>query len=508
MTNIHVNRTGSEIIHDPKTIGSINKKDGHTLKRKKSNLPGKLGYQTPEQDSSQGEEVKPKKLKPKWSVTCAVRNTSKLLNSSGSDFEDDGRDSFNTKSKLVQKSSKKKARHQSRTVHESKRNTSESADDKGQNIKITQAQKSNRTESVLGQQTEESKCESDIDSEAKALDKCEQSKQLRTSAFDVLMNSQRVQKLEGQRTDVSLEESQNTSTVMSETSNSCEIVDDKEMVQSKSNVIKSHVSMEDSPSDVINTNKSCETNAFDLLMKKGKSPSGADSQLQSEQDKLSENVDSSPKKKPKKKTFEFHLSIRASGKKDVEFLEECDNPSTDAVTCEKNVKGKRKKKRSEHGRDGSELVEGEGHEVIVTETFEEVVEVSKSKRGRKTTKVANEINTEADKIVTEERKKNEKKKRKSGKRSTSGTEKVNIVSNDASGSDISEPQCVKVAQSKSKNTKQQGKDDGGALEIKERKISKTRKRMKSDAVSSSTQLLSTECQETSVWYVYFALQKV
>lgn len=82
----------NEIIQDTKASGSICGNEGQTLKKKQCLLDGKLGYLAPKQDSSLEEELKSKQSKRKWSVTCAVRNTSKLLNSSGSDFEDDGKD--------------------------------------------------------------------------------------------------------------------------------------------------------------------------------------------------------------------------------------------------------------------------------------------------------------------------------------------------------------------------------------------------------------------------------
>ncbi|KAJ7362068.1 hypothetical protein OS493_013157 [Desmophyllum pertusum] len=107
-----VNKANNEVVQEPNTSGSISKKVGPTSKRKTSNLSGKLNHATctSDQESSHEEPVKPKQLKPKWSVTCAVRNSSKYLNSSGSDFEDDSKGVSNAKTKQTQKSGKKNAK--------------------------------------------------------------------------------------------------------------------------------------------------------------------------------------------------------------------------------------------------------------------------------------------------------------------------------------------------------------------------------------------------------------
>lgn len=518
-----VNKANNEVVQEPNTSGSISKKVGPTSKRKTSNLSGKLNHATctSDQESSHEEPVKPKQLKPKWSVTCAVRNSSKYLNSSGSDFEDDSKGVSNAKTKQRQKSGKKNAKSGSRSnggigAQESERNTSESADDKDSKSRAVHKQKSNTTKLVLDQHIEQHTETNKSDNESKASGRSkEKIKQTRTSAFDVLMKSQRVQKLEDQRTEMSLVEAPNTAIISSdsmlEISHSCEIVDDEETLKSKTNVTsqsKLPISMVDSSSDRITgkSSSSSETNAFDFLMKKGrlaKSPTSVDTQLESELDsEVPGNFEGSSKKKSKKKSFEFQLSIRASKKKDIEFSLESDYTSSD-VNCEDQSKGKSKQKTRKQKRDGLEVVEGQSDESFVSDKCEEVVGVSKSRRGRKKSKV----NADEDKAdislcevtATEERNKSVKKGRKAKRKSASGTAK-DVVANDEAEV---KPECVETAQNKRKKEKQQRKDHENIAEIKDKKVRKpTKKRMKSDAACDPPQSLSTESQETSVWYVH------
>lgn len=517
--NICVNKTGAGVVQEPNVSGPINKKDGHTSKEKTSDLVEKSssGYAL-----SQQESVKPKQSKPKWSVTCAVRNPSKYLNSSGSDFEDDCKAAFQTKTKQVQKCGKKKAKSESRShgqtgTQESERNVSESSGDKDKESNATHTDKSN-TSKLIDKHNEQCTEKIKLDDESKALGKSENSKQTRTSAFDVLMKSQRTQKLEDQRMDTSSMEATSTGVMssedISESSVSCEIVDVKETLQSKPNVInqsKLSTSMTNSSSDRNKTSNSSETNAFDFLMKKGrlgKSPSNMDSQPESEIDsKVLENPEGSLKKKSKKKSFEFKLSIRASKKKDVEFSLESDHASSDVVNSEEQSKSKSKKKTRKNKRARSELAEYGSDESFVSEKREEVVEVSKSKRGRKKSKVTSKED-QADISLLEvsptgEGNKSDKKESKSGRKRVSGTKKVAVVAIEDGDIEEIEPQCVETAQNKGRKAKQQRNDNENTEEVKGKKVIKPRKRMKSDAASLSPQSLSTECQETSVWYVIF-----
>ena len=466
------NKRENEIIQDTKASGSICGNEGQTLKKKRCLLDGKLDYQAPKQDSCLEEELKTKQRKHKWSVTCAVRNTSKLLNSSGSDFEDDGKDLFNAKNKLEQKSCKKKVRDKKRTAQECKGKISKLSDDKEKEIETSQVKHTGE------------KSQRNIDIEAKVpvtSGNSEQTKEFRTSAFDVLMNRQMVRKPEDDGPEVSVDEFQDASIeIISETSNSCDIVDCKDMFHSNSNVTKLSESRKDSSSDRNHFIKNTETNAFDVLMKKGKSPRKGDSQLQLEPDKLPQNFDGSPQKKPKKKSFEFHLSILGGRKKDVDFVTESDNLGTDVQNCERSVK--RKRKRRKPG-DGSELLESESDEAILSEISKEVVVVSRSKRGRQTSKVANEKHVEGDKVVMDEKGKSEKKGRRTGNRSTS------------TGSDLSYTLHVREARCGSEKKQQRGNNDVDAKEMKEKRNVKARKG--GDTASTQGQF-----QDKSPWYVH------
>ncbi|KAJ7362069.1 hypothetical protein OS493_013158 [Desmophyllum pertusum] len=281
------------------------------------------------------------------------------------------------------------------------------------------------------------------------------------------MKSQRVQKLEDQRTEISLVEAPNTAIISSdsmlEISHSCEIVDDEETLKSKTNVTsqsKLPISMVDSSSDRITgkSSSSSETNAFDFLMKKGrlaKSPTSVDTQLESELDsEVPGNFEGSSKKKSKKKSFEFQLSIRASKKKDIDFSLESDYTSGD-VNCEDQSKGKSKQKTRKQKRDGLEVVEHQSDESFVSDKCEEVVGVSKSRRGRKKSKVnANEDKADislCEVTATEERNKSVKKGRKAKRKSASGTAK-DVVANDEAEVNLSVLRQLKIKE-KRKNSK-------------------------------------------------------
>ncbi|XP_078347147.1 uncharacterized protein LOC144632387 isoform X2 [Oculina patagonica] len=512
--NIGVNKTETGVVQDQNVSGQNNKIEGHTSKEKTSDLAGKS---TSDHALSQEESVKPKQSKPKWSVTCAVRNPSKYLNSSGSDFEDEGKAVFKTKTKQVQKCGKKKAKSESRShgqtgTQESERDVSESAGDRDRESKATHTEKSN-TSQLTDKHNEHLTEKIKLDDETRALGKSENSKPTRTSAFDVLMKSQRTQKLEEQKTDTSLIETTSTCVMssedISENSVSCEIVDVKETLQSKSNVISQSTlstSMADSSSDRNKTSSSSETNAFDFLMKKGrlgKSPSNMDSQPESEIDSEAlENPEGSLKKKTKKKSFEFKLSICASKKKNVEFSLESDYASSDVVNSEEQSKSKSKKKTTKNKRARSALVEDASDESFVSEKCDEVAEVSKSKRGRKKSKVTSKED-QADislleVIPTGEGNKSDKKESKSGRKRVSGTKKVTAVANEDGDIEVIEPQCVETAQNKGRKAKQQRDDNENTEEVKDKKVRKPRKRMKSDTASLAPQSLSTEFQETSV----------
>ena len=505
-SNICVSKSKTAIVQEPQALCSVSSGDGQTSKTKTSNLSRKA---TSHHASFQEVLVKPKQLKPKWSVTCAVRNSLKSLNSSGSDFEDDGKSAFDINTIQVQKSGKKKAKNGSRNngknVLENEGNASESTDNGDKESEALTIRKSNLSKHVIekhiGQLSEKVKSHN----ESKASEKCEKPSQMRTSAFDVLMKSQRAQTLEDQRTDTFLVEASDTAIIASdstsEMSGSCEIVDNKGALQSKL---------------LASGDSSSETNAFDFLMRKGrfgKSPSSMDSQLESDLElKVLENQDCSSKQKPKKKSFEFKLSIRASKRKEAEFLLESDHASSDAVNSEEQSKSKNKRKTRKLQSAGIELVQCGSDESFVGDKCEEVVEVSKSKKGRKKSKVKSKICNEEDQTdvsllqmaVTKESNKSAQKKRKSRRKSTSTTAKVigSVVANE--GADVEEINCEPMdkTQIKGKRTKQQRKDnENNPTEIKDEKVQKAKKKRKSGVTSLPLESNSAERQQTSVWYV-------
>lgn len=466
--------------------------DSQTSKKKTSNLSGKAFLH---HASSQEELLKPKQPKPKWSVTCAVRNSTRNLNSSDSDFEDDGKCAFDIKTKQMQKSGKKKAkdgsRNNGRNGHKIEGNISESTDNSNKESKIVQIEKSNDlSKHVIEKDVEQDTEEVKPQYESKALGKCEKTNQTRTTAFDVLMKSQRAQKLEDQRTETSLVEASDTAVASShsksEILDSCEIVDNKGAPQSK---------MPASTGD-----SSSETNAFDFLMRKGrlgKSPTGIDSQQESD---LESKVLNPEKIQSKKKSFEFKLSIRASKNKDIEFSLESDYASSDAVNCEEQSKLTRKRKTRKLKSVKSKLNECGNDESSGSE-------VSKSKRGQKKTKVKSKANNKEDQAdvsllevtAIKESNKNDKKGRKSGRKCSSVTEKVtgSAVSNEGDEIDC-QPHI------RGKRTNQQRKDnENTSTGIKDKKIQRPKKKMKSGVTSISQGSLSAECQQLSVWYVQY-----
>lgn len=508
-SDICISKSKIAIVQEPEALCSVSIGNGQTSKKKTSIPSGKAKSH---HASFQEDLVKPKQPKPKWSVTCAGRNSLKSLNSSGSDFEDDGKSAFDIKTMQVQKSGKKKAKHGSknngRNAQENEGNASELTDNGDKDGEALNIKKSNLSKHVIEKHVEQLSEKVKSHNESKALEKCEKPNQMRTSAFDVLMKSQRAQKLEEQRTETLLEEASDTaiaaSDSKSEMSGSCEIVDNKGAPQSKLLALSG--------------DSSSETNAFDFLMRKGrlgKSPSSVDSPLESDLEfKVPENQNCSSKQKSKKKAFEFKLSIRASKRKDNEFLLESDYASSDAADCQEQSKSKNKRKTRKLKSAGTELVQCGSDESFVSEKCEEVVEVSKPKRGRKKTKVKSKVSNEEDQTdlsllemtVTKESNKSAQKGRKSGRKSTSITEKVIGISVANEGADVEEIDCEPMdkAQMRGKRTKPQRKDnENNPTEIKDKKVQKAKKKMKSGVTSLPLESHSAEHQQTSVWYVQY-----
>ena len=492
-SSVCVRKTKTATVLGLEATHSVVAADSQTSKKKTSNLSGKALLC---HASSQEDLLNPKQSKPNWSVTCAVRNSARNLNSSDSDFEDDGTGAFDIKTKQMQKSGKKKAkngsRNNGRNAEKIEENVSESTEHRDRESVTLQIESNDLTKPVIEKDVERNIEEVKSQKESRALGKCEKTNET-TTAFDVLMKSQRAQKLEDQRTETSLVEASDTAIASShsesEILDACEIVDNKGALQSKL-----PVSAGDSSS---------ETNAFDFLMRKGrlgKSPNGIDSQLESNSESKVLNPEDSSKQQSKKKSFEFKLSIRACKSKDIEFSLESDYASSDAVNCEEQSRFKRKSAKSK-------LVECGSDESFVSE---EAAEVSKSKREQKKTKVKSKANNEEDQAdvsllevtAIKERNKNDKKGRKSGRKCRSVTEKVtgSAVSNECD--DVDEIDCQPHI--RGKRTNQQRKDnENTSTDIKDKKVQRPKKKMKSGVTSISLESLSAECQQTSAWYVQY-----
>ena len=503
-SGICFNQTKTAIVEEPEASCSISVGDGRTSKKKTSSLSGKaLSYHA----SFQEDLAKPKQTKPKWSVTCAVRNSSMTLNSSGSDFEDDGKSAFDIKTIQVQKSGKKKAKNGSRNNSSNARETegtvSESTDNRHKESEAVHIEKSNLSKPVIEKHMEQHTEKIKSHNEPIALGRCEKITKMRTSAFDVLMKSQRAQRLEEQRSETLLVDASDTARSIISSDSKSETLGCLEVVDNNKGALQSKL-----PAST--GEPSSETNAFDFLMRKGRlgnSPTGMDSQLESDlESKVLENPESSSKQKSKKKTFEFRLSICASKKKDSVFSLESDYTSSDPVNCEEQSKSKRKRKTRKRRSAGSKLVECGSDESFVSEKCEEVVEVSKTKRGRKKMKGKSKVSNEEDQAdvsllevtVTKESDKSARKGRKSGRKITSVTEKVtgSVVANESADVDEIECQPMEKAKIRGKRRHQQRKDD-------DKKVQNPKKKMISSVTSLSLESLSAECQQTSVWYVQY-----
>ena len=533
--------TETEITHEHNEQSSSdqNKK---FCNRKTFDLPEKGKLTDSFRESSQKEPVK-SKLKPKWSVTCAVRNSSKYPSSSGSDFEEDGTTFSVARSKMAQKAGKKKAKtgsgvelisvvqefegkssgdgmdKESRPVSKARKSVkskgrtelgskchthsekcSENAvvcidneDKESKPVGKIQTQKpTNTSQHVCSQESNELNEEKNMPHEETETSMSCETKEVRTSAFDVLMKSQRTKNQE--ESENTLIEATNVTVISTDnppdSSCSCDIIDVEEKHQSKANVTCQSKSpaTEESLSDKIHvsTTNSSETNAFDFLMKKGRlgrSPCGGESpgELDSE---APENAEGSLKKKPKKK---FQLSIRASEKKEFEFSLDSESIENAGDNCNEKAEGTKK-----HKKHNCELAEGITDETIDKEKCRKEGEESKSKRGRKKkSKTESNVNIEEDtadvslvEVSSCEEKEKDKGRRKSQRKSAT------ITMAETVGVDIDEALD-------DKDFDPPGRKAG----TKDKNARKRRKRKKSDNDFLAEQLSSTECQQISVRYM-------
>ena len=499
----------------------------------------------PDNELSSQEEhvgVKSKQTKAKSSITCSVQNTSNVLSSSGSEFEDDGRSLLTAKSKERQKSRKnnekagkgsefgtqevegknvvsdgEKAVKKPRTsVKKGKKGTgtggncTSSLEQSGQDNNKNVDGKERESRSVGNYQTKDSNKTSvepafDQHIELKAEQNSEENEArdalrskgttvIRTSAFDVLMKSQRAQKTDSHTTESTLSEALQSDAIPCDTvednSCSCEITDVKENLQSKETASCQSKSLtEESSSDKNEIDSSHRTNAFDFLMKKGKfvnSPCTEDSQAETElESDATGDFEQSLKKKPKKKTFEFQLSIRASNKKDIEISFESESVSAD--TCQEKAQEKSKKKKRKNKTDSMSAGEGQSDHSFVNEKSDEG-DFCKSKKVGKKSKIKSKVKSKQDSADvslleehSEEENKNEvqKKKRRSGRKSASNVVAMDLDSNHPDDAKEFEPAGKNVR----KKAKYQGSNEENHGDIKGNSRRK-RKAKRSDASAS------------------------
>ena len=499
----------------------------------------------PDNELSSQEEhvgVKSKQTKAKSSITCSVQNASNVLSSSGSEFEDDGRSLLTAKSKERQKSRKnnekagkgsefgaqevegknvvndgEKAVKKPRTsVKKGKKGTgtggncTSSLEQSGQDNNKNVDGKERESRSVGNYQTKDSNKTSvepafDQHIELKAEQNSEENEArdalrskgttvIRTSAFDVLMKSQRAQKTDSHSTESTPSEALQSDAIPCDTvednSCSCEITDVKENLQSKETASCQSKSLtEESSSDKSEIDSSHRTNAFDFLMKKGKfvnSPCTEDSQAETElESDATGDFEQSLKKKPKKKTFEFQLSIRASNKKDIEISFESESVSAD--TCQEKAQEKSKKKKRKNKTDSMSSGEGQSDHSFVNEKSDEG-DFCKSKKVGKKSKIKSKVKSKQDSADvslleehSEEENKNEvqKKKRRSGRKSASNVGAMDLDSNYPDDAKEFEPAGKNVR----KKEKYQGSNEENHGDIKGNSRRK-RKAKRSDASAS------------------------
>ena len=490
--------------------------------------------------SSQEEHVgvKSTQAKAKSFITCSGQNTSNVLSSSGSEFEDDGKSLLTVKSKEREKSRKKeekagkrsefgtqeaegknfvndgeKAVKKPRTlVKKGKKGTgtggncTRSLEQSGQDnnkyvdgkererrsIGNYQSNDSNKTsvEPAFDQHIELKAEQNSEENEARDALRSKGTTVIRTSAFDVLMKSQRAQKTDSHSTESTLSEALQSDAIPCDTvednSCSCEITDVKENLQSKETAsCQSKSFTEESSSNKHEIDRSHRTNAFDFLMKKGKfvnSPCAEDSQAEMElESDATGNFEQSLKKRPKKKTFEFQLSIRASNKKDIEISFESESVSAD--TGQEKAQERSKKKKRKNKNDSMSAGEGKSDHSFVSEKSDEG-DFCKSKKVGKKSKVKSKQDS-ADVSLLEEhseeenKKEVQKKKRRSRRKGASNVVAMDVDSNHPDDAKEFEPAAKNVR----KKAKHEGSNEENHGDIKGNSRRK-RKAKRSDASGS------------------------
>ena len=365
------------------TISSAGQKQGTPLKERSCNMKERRC------------STQPKHPKPKWSLTCKVSSSSKWLSDSSSDFEDSVNSLLITETKQTQKRRKKK--------NQGKLECKSTAD----------RQEGDKTRAVEPPKKEVQECESDCIREGNEtfevhinchsepwrnlLGKEDKSKT--SSAFDILMTSQKVQRVEDQRTESSLIEWSKAATQLfdykSNTLDTSLVSEDSETTSSKLNVeSRAESELVIAGDKLVNEIiPGCsEASAFDFLMKNaGKMKVDCDMKLVTESGTDAKDLRRSLQRGAKKKSFTFLQ--HSSRVKEPSCLLESQSKAADSRRLEsenttKPEAQKRKKKKTASSMDKAvvssigEMVE----DVVVLESRKERRRSKVSRQTRKETR--------------------------------------------------------------------------------------------------------------------------
>ena len=330
---------------------------------------------------------------------------------------------------------------------------------------------------------------------------CETKEEERTCAFSILMKSQREQssqKFDHSGTSIDAVDTSSETTPVA-------VVEQKLLLKENISCRSESMLPEQSTTDSNGTVPSSETNAFDLLMKKGKLgriPFDADCQKGSQLDpELGDNSLCSSQKKHKKKSFEFQLSIRASKKMNLEISFDSDNLNVteDSSDLKEISVEKFKKQGQEHKKANTELFQGMSDDNSnMEEKHQNKVKVSKSKRKKERTKgrdntamdTADDSLTEV--VLKEEEETKDKKTRKSKRKSgsTANIAPDNIVLDEA----LDDKDFQTPAKSGRRSLKHQMCERDNNTEVKV-KNARRQKEKATDSDFSTEQATSTETKQ-------------
>ncbi|XP_068761960.1 ATPase family AAA domain-containing protein 5-like isoform X1 [Montipora capricornis] len=454
-------------------------------------------------------------------VSSAVQKSLEHFSSSGSDFEEGGKTVFATQyrggKKGIKKSETKiRSNKKDSGIGESKEKSLERNVDK-KTKDVSKARKLGKNKGRIGQGndacdypqsfscSERSVSCVDIENkESKTLglaynstsSSCETKEEERTCAFSILMKSQREQSL--QKFDHSSTETGSVDAVdTSSETTPVAVVDQKLLLKENISCPSESMLPKQSITDSNGTVRSSETNAFDLLMKKGKldrTPFDADCQKGSQLDaELGDNSLCSSQKKHKKKPFEFQLSIRASKKMNLEISFDSDNLNVTEDSSDL------KKQRQKHKKVNTELFQGMSDDNSnMEEKHQNKVKVSKSKRkqermkGRDNTAMDTADDSLTEGVLKKEEETKDKKTRKSKRKSgsTANIAPDNIVLDEA----LDDKDFQTPAKSGGRSLKHQMYERDNNTEVKGKNAGRQKEKA-TDSDFSTEQATSTETKQ-------------